>query len=364
MFDLASAVAKAMSEVPVGSMPDAFPSTPLLDATVGLRNLLSPTPATAIVRSLPDAVSQAVGLLPASTPLGSVLGASLGGLERGTGPLPGALGVAANNLFGVPWVPSSDRFPSVSFTIKAYGPFAQSVERLGRGIMSSVFALSPRFLDQIRVGFEEASGMEEGRFRAHILTLLRELQSRMIRAAAQTVPGAPAVTPVTAPDLRALATPVKPFVAPPPGLYPTGSSPQIVYPVSSSPPPVVVPELRPTARVVAHPAPELSAVTAKPSVTTAVGPILRAGVATATPAEVVAAATPEPYSPFLKPAAATAVVPVVTPVASTPVSAAKAASSVYSDLYARKAATPVVATATPAQVVAAATPQPRESWMD
>lgn len=195
----AAAIATQAIPVPPPEMQIKPASTPASDA-LGVTQALTTgqSPISAAVQALPDAFTQAAGGPVAKTPLGSLLGVGLGGATTGTGPLPGALGVAAQQLFGTNGVPTPARFPTIRVILELHPSFKRALERTGTSMATNLWGLKPRILGDFRGAFLDLAMMRhEDEFRASLLTLLRELINHVSMGLGSPAP--PLSTGLTAP---------------------------------------------------------------------------------------------------------------------------------------------------------------------
>ncbi len=87
-------------------------------------------------------VGQALGLGPAMTPIGSLFGAGIGGVDTGTGPLPAPMGLAAQQAFGQPSIP-----PGAG---GLYPALTDHTEKVGRAIVRRILGATLPQIDAIR----------------------------------------------------------------------------------------------------------------------------------------------------------------------------------------------------------------------
>jgi hypothetical protein len=167
-------------------------------------------PAAAVAAATPEAVFQAAGIVPASSYLGSILGAALGGADQGTGPLPAGLGGAAINIFGTNLVPKpgSGELPGLRLVLEAHGPFVSVLETLGASLYHRLAGLSARKLLDYRLAFADGQGLTDPvAWRAHVLSLLNGLMATLQAQApwlGYPPPGlTPALPPVVTPAAAA-----------------------------------------------------------------------------------------------------------------------------------------------------------------
>src|SRR5258706_3274909 len=195
----AAAIATQAIPVPPPEMQLKPAETPASDA-LGVTQALTTgqSPSDAAVQALPEAFTQAAGGPVAKTPLGSLLGVGLGGATTGTGPLPGALGVAAQQLFGTSGVPTPARFPTIRVILELHPSFRHALERTGTSVATNLWRITPRVLGDFRSAFLDLAMMRhEDEFRASLLTLLRELVNHVSMGLGASTP--PLSTGLTTP---------------------------------------------------------------------------------------------------------------------------------------------------------------------
>lgn len=195
----AASIATQAIPVPPPEMQIKPAETPASDA-LGVTQALTTgqPPVSAAIAALPDAFTQAAGGPVAKTPLGSLLGVGLAGAGTGTGPLPGALGVAASQIFGQSGVPTPARFPTIRVILEMHPSFRRALERTGTATATNLWRLTPRVLGDFRGAFMDLAAMRhEDEFRASLLTLLRELVNHVSMGLGASLP--PLSTGLTVP---------------------------------------------------------------------------------------------------------------------------------------------------------------------
>lgn len=211
--DVQKAAGMAIQAIPIPP-PEAQvkPSeTPMSDAMGVTQAMNGKPPVTAAVQALPQGFVQAAGGPSAPTTMGSLIGVGLGGAARGTGPLPGPLGVAAREIFGSNRVPHPRHVPTVRLILEVHPRFLAALERTGTVLCSRLLGLRMRELGDLRAGFLDLAAItEEDQFRAGLLTMLRELMNRVAVGLSPGMTPPFSVIPQAMPPMVMPAMPVMP----------------------------------------------------------------------------------------------------------------------------------------------------------
>jgi hypothetical protein len=127
-----------------------LPPMPPLPMLPGIGALPVPPIPAALIPALGQGIGQATGITPASTGIGSLLGAGFGGLPFGTGPFPGALGAMMQGRFGQPGLPPAWAVEPQSVTGGDWRDAATHAERVGRAVVSRITGTTEPQLAEIR----------------------------------------------------------------------------------------------------------------------------------------------------------------------------------------------------------------------
>lgn len=187
-------------------------------------------PVSGLVSGLGQGIDQTTVGIPAQNPLGSILGAGMGGLFGGTGPLPDPLGLFARKNFGAPFLPAPHLLDPMGL-FNSQGGFNQAhpwtqlashSEKIGRAIIKRLLGITEPELKEIkellrhRAAQIQATGehrtlQNQQDFKTRVIELLLGIQGRLPAAAAVSpkpllnLPAAlkPTVVPRTAPVIYA-----------------------------------------------------------------------------------------------------------------------------------------------------------------
>lgn len=180
-----------LSSLPMPPMP-ALPMLPGMPAGLPM----PPIPA-ALIPALGQGIGQATGLGAASTGIGSLLGAGMGGLPFGTGPLPGPLGNLMQGRFGSPNLPPAWAVEPASVTRGDWRDAADHAEKVGRAVVSRVTGTTgPQLAEirrwlrqraaQIQATAEHRAVMSDADFKSTVIEQLLQLRRQL-----GLVPGSP-----------------------------------------------------------------------------------------------------------------------------------------------------------------------------
>ncbi len=132
----------------LSSLP--LPPMPPMPMLPGIGSLPLPPIPPVLIPALGQGIGQATGIVPASTGIGALLGAGMGGLPFGTGPFPGPLGDMMQRRFGQQALPPAWAVEPSSVTRGDWRDAADHAEKVGRAVVARVTGTTEPQLAEIR----------------------------------------------------------------------------------------------------------------------------------------------------------------------------------------------------------------------